>query len=287
MDPGQIWDSAWTRLKGMDLGIEHAAAIDAAARRSAGARNPVAPFWGHLDDCLARAEEFRAEREAAQREAQRLADEAREEQRKADEKREQQRLKREQAEAKAEQDGKDREERDRQERERLAALAERIEEYLAGHMGRSYDDIAADVGLDASDVRHVTMYDRELSPRFRGYHGRVVCLPSQHEQVIAEQEVIRLAQEAADKEAALDALEQEIRRVVRADGEISDTLLRMTVLTKLLKSGVCIDPVRFGEFKTGLDRVLESGDVVISERITIAGSTGAYLRLKWTGNPEV
>ncbi len=63
MDLDKVWSSAWTRLKGMFLGSEHAAAIDAAAQRSAGAATPVAAFWRNLEDCLARADEFRAERE--------------------------------------------------------------------------------------------------------------------------------------------------------------------------------------------------------------------------------
>ena len=157
----------------------------------------------------------------------------------------------------------------------------------AGHMGRSYDDIAADLGLDASEVRHVTMYEGTTQPALPWLpRPWVVCLPSQHEQVTADQEVIRLAQEVADKAAALEAVEQGIRKAVREEGEISDHRAQDDGPCQVLKSGVCIDPVQFGEFKTGLDRVLESGDVVVSERITIAGSIGAYLRLKWTANPE-
>jgi hypothetical protein len=273
MDPGQIWDSAWTRLKRMHLPTEHAAAIDAAAQRSAGAQNPVAPFWGHLDDCLAHAEEFRAEREAAQREAQRLADEAREEQRKADQKREQQRLKREQAKAQAEQDARDRQQRDRQQRDRLAALAARIEGYLAGHLGRRPDEIAQDLCVDIRDVEEA-LYDRE-GKRFRSWHGTVFCLASQWEQVYAEQDAARKIKEKAAEAAAIDTLEQGIRRVVRQDGEILDISMQSQVLNLPTVAACRMGP---NAWKTALVRVLESGDIAVSENI------GGYLRLKWAGS---
>jgi hypothetical protein len=106
MDPGKIWGNTWTWLKSLHLRPEHAAAIDAAAQRSAGADTPVKPFRGHLKDCLAHAGEFRAEREqqaaaaAAEAEAERQAVEqaAREEQERK-EKAERDRREREQAQA--------------------------------------------------------------------------------------------------------------------------------------------------------------------------------------------
>lgn len=161
MEPGEIWSSTWAWLKGLHLGPEHAAAVDAAAQRSAGAKTPIAPFRGHLAECLPRAGEFRAERQSALAEETRIADEER---------------KQAEEEAKAEQERQEKAERDRLEREQAQAEFDRLVPELVA-LGARYDPrnkhpASAEIG-DAN--RHRDPHDklREIRKSIDWYQGEL------------------------------------------------------------------------------------------------------------------